>query len=169
MLTRVFGIDHVPHLYGSEDLMSGAVPDSTTARRVGINDAEDRVHRRLVMGLVADCLHTFTSKKELIQAFIDVITGAYSSLSNNLYCAYLIALSFAAHQVICDTKQILHRDISTNNIMLYHPNPPSIFVPITQLRRGLLIDFDYATQFNSQGLSDTHRTVSHSSCRIGNK
>jgi hypothetical protein len=44
---------------------------------------------------------------------------------------------------MCDDKFILHRDISYNNIMLYHSAGSEAV-----LHRGLLIDLDYAVRLN---------------------
>jgi hypothetical protein len=98
MLKRLDGVQHVPHLYDSEDLNLGTELDSTAARRVGISEPEERVHRRLVMGPVGECLYAFASKKELVQAFIDAVTGAciqcfsitYMSLP---YCSFFCSTS----------------------------------------------------------------------------
>jgi hypothetical protein len=70
-------MEGVPHLYASEDLMSFGQTDSTVARRIGITTREERIHRRLVIGPVAQPLSTFSSKKELIQAFLDVIQSMF--------------------------------------------------------------------------------------------
>ena len=52
-----------------------AVVDSTRLHRVGLDYPEARVHRRIVMQPVGETIHSFVSKKELIGAFIDIITG----------------------------------------------------------------------------------------------
>ena len=67
----------VPHLYASEDLMSFGQVDSTAVCHIGISKQEERNHRRLVIGPVAQPLSTFCSKKELIQAFVDVIQSMF--------------------------------------------------------------------------------------------
>lgn len=48
-----------------------------------------------------------------------------------------------AHQVLCDEKKILHRDISHNNIMLYQPHQG---LSSGAERRGFLSDYDYAAR-----------------------
>lgn len=58
---------------------------------------------------------------------------------------------------------MLHRDISLNNILLYHPLHPEQ----SSLRRGLLIDFDYALQLDKKRTepppeNGPRRTVRHS-------
>jgi serine/threonine protein kinase len=75
---------------------------------------------------------------------------------------HLTYFSLAVHKILCDEKSILHRDISTNNIMLYHQTvaPDSETKP--KLRHGLLIDFDYSALIGGDQVpSDTHRTVCH--------
>ena len=76
-LETLKGMEGVPQLFASEDLMSFGNVDSTAARRVGIDKQEERIHRRLVIGPVAQPLSTFSSKKELIQAFINVIQSMF--------------------------------------------------------------------------------------------
>jgi hypothetical protein len=77
MLKHLDDIEHVLLLYDSENLKSGTMLNSMAAPCVGIVEPEDKIHCQLMMGPVAGCLHTFTSKKKLmIQAFIDVVTGA---------------------------------------------------------------------------------------------
>ena len=77
MLKCLDSIQHVLHLYDSEDLKLRTVLNSMAAHCVGISEPEERVHHRLVMGLVAECLYAFALKKELVQAFIDVVTGVH--------------------------------------------------------------------------------------------
>jgi serine/threonine protein kinase len=143
-------VQGVPTLIGGEDVrISPGVVDSTnlirkgltiydpkSRKRSGIVIKEERLHRRIVMTPVAEPIYTFKSKKELIGAFIDVISGA----SNKSFLRNIGKLTiYPAHQHLCTEKKILHRDISYNNIMLYH-SPDSA----NGLRKGLLIDFDYA-------------------------
>ncbi|KAF7343467.1 hypothetical protein MVEN_01779600 [Mycena venus] len=119
---------------------------------------ERRVHRRLVLTPLGNSLSTFASRKELISAFIDAVT---------------------AHRDLYNVN-ILHRDLSINNILLVSPSSnrstpsPSSAVPAsshlpcsttiststaTDLAaaahpgrpRGLLIDFDYALVLNPNG------------------
>ena len=60
----------------------------------------------------------------------------------------------SAHQVLCEQKHILHRDISLNNLMLYDRNPDD------KTRRGMIINFDYSSEIGDEGVpSDNHRTV----------
>jgi serine/threonine protein kinase len=102
---------------------------------------------------VAQLLYTFESKKELIQAFVDIVKSKFLSL---LITHVTTSLSYAisAHKALCEQCHILHRDISLNNLMLYEHGPED------STRRGLLIDFDYSMEIGGpNGPSDNHRTV----------
>jgi hypothetical protein len=79
----------------------------------------------------------------------------------------LACFSLAAHKILCDKKSTLHKDISTNNIMLYHETTEPHSEPGTKLCCGLLIDFYYAALIGGDhALSDTHHTVHHFSIYI---
>jgi hypothetical protein len=52
---------------------------------------------------------------------------------------------FSAHKFLCRERSTLHRDISLNNIILYHdPNSQSNHC------KGLLIDYDYAKELDQE-------------------
>ncbi|KIM73761.1 hypothetical protein PILCRDRAFT_14983, partial [Piloderma croceum F 1598] len=132
ILEKLVDMEGVPHLINSDDVMAHGQIDSTAVHRVGLSYKEERVHRRLVVKPVATPLYTFESKKELIQAFVDIVK---------------------THKALCEQRHILHRDISLNNLMLYEHSPED------STRRGLLIDFDYSTEIGGpNGPSDNHRT-----------
>ncbi|KAJ6481743.1 hypothetical protein C8R45DRAFT_831406 [Mycena sanguinolenta] len=102
---------------------------------------EKRVHHRVVLTPFGHTLPNFASRKELISIFMDAVK---------------------AHQDLYENASILHRDISVNNILLVPsddpPTSPSratlagptidksvhLAVVTSGLRRGLLIDMDYA-------------------------
>ncbi|KAJ2055055.1 hypothetical protein GGI17_006750 [Coemansia sp. S146] len=73
-----------------------------------------RVHRRIVMSQIGQRLHTLKSVDEFITVVCDVMR---------------------CHNAIFKYCQILHRDISDNNILVVRQNG---------IARGLLIDFDCA-------------------------
>jgi hypothetical protein len=75
-LATLTDIEDIPKLIAGEDvkLLDGKV-DSTNLRRTGITHDEERLHRRLVMGPVAEPLSSFKCKKELIGAIIHIIEG----------------------------------------------------------------------------------------------
>ncbi len=79
MLTKIAGVEGVPRLIDWEDIACHGEIDSTAARRVGLSYAEERVHRRLVMEPIAKPLSEFESKKELIQAFADIVKSMFDS------------------------------------------------------------------------------------------
>ncbi|KAJ7628424.1 hypothetical protein FB45DRAFT_918262 [Roridomyces roridus] len=146
-------VDSTAHLRST--IMSSVGPKSAKNRE-RLSDIETRTHRRLVITPFALSLSHFASQRELISIFIDVVK---------------------AHRDLYKKAQILHRDISSNNLMLVPPpgtwnsvdlppTSPSLaalagshtlpkdrvpqpeaapaLVPQSDLRRGLLIDVDYA-------------------------
>ncbi|KAJ2655377.1 hypothetical protein IW148_006078 [Coemansia sp. RSA 1199] len=87
-----------------------------------------RVHRRLALQPLGRPLHTLESPYELIIVLADVMV---------------------AHSVILKTSGYLHRDISTNNIMV---------IDDSEGVHGLLIDFDYAVKTGEARLAIAERT-----------
>ncbi|KAJ7507264.1 hypothetical protein B0H11DRAFT_2319013 [Mycena galericulata] len=65
-----------------------------------LSTIEERIHRRLVLTPFGYALPHFSSRKELISIFIDAVL---------------------AHRELFDKANVLHRDISINNIMLVPP------------------------------------------------
>lgn len=73
-LNVVEGVPCVPTLIAGIDVeLNNGKPMSTETRRVGVDFDENRVRRRLVMTPVGQPLDSFTSKKELIGAMIDIV------------------------------------------------------------------------------------------------
>ncbi|EPQ57055.1 hypothetical protein GLOTRDRAFT_137483 [Gloeophyllum trabeum ATCC 11539] len=101
----------------SEEMYSKMYLDAYTS--VG-----ERVHMRLVMTPFAMPITHFKTKGELVGAFIDVIE---------------------AHKQLVEKANILHRDISVNNIMLVESSDQE---GKNGRRRGLLIDLDYAAHYS---------------------
>lgn len=97
----------VPRLICGEDVRVPTGPhlapifiiDSTARRRVTLaNDqAEERVHRRLLMGPVGIRITNFRSLKELVGAFIDVVQGIFRS---SLIIKYAHNWIFSARQLV---------------------------------------------------------------------
>jgi hypothetical protein len=127
-------------------------------------------------------LESFRSKAELVQAAIDVVESKYFWIIS-LTLQTLNRIGNEAHQKIYLEKEVLHRDVSLNNIMLYTPNTPASrdttasnvrdtlnpdraenYV-VADTRRGLLNDYDYAYA-NKLGKRDGlgRRTVRFKSC-----
>jgi hypothetical protein len=79
IMKDISGIPCVPTFIAGEDLKQPGTTttDSTSLRRVGIHLEEPRLHRRIVMQPVGYDIRSFTSKKELIGAFIDIVQGTF--------------------------------------------------------------------------------------------
>jgi hypothetical protein len=117
------GICGVPVICDREDVRVDGIPDSTRIRRdpqISVEDAENRVHCRLVMTLVCWPLDVFSCKSELIQAFIDIVEGIYLYSSAFMF---LMSELISAHRCLVAVG-ILHRDLSLSNLALA-PGPPS--------------------------------------------
>ncbi|KIK17895.1 hypothetical protein PISMIDRAFT_39784, partial [Pisolithus microcarpus 441] len=112
---------------------------------------ETHLHRRLLLSPVGDPLVQFHSLQELVSIFIDIIQ---------------------VHFVLIDVYNILHRDISINDILMFicttrwtaasHDQEEQENVIVKKkFRCSLLIDFDYADMLNSgkQGVSSSDRTI----------
>ena len=78
ILKKIEGVRDTPALHVGEDvkLSSGKV-DSTALLRQGHDYKEHRCHRRLVMTPVGAPIFTFTSRKELIGAFRNIVQGVF--------------------------------------------------------------------------------------------
>ncbi|KAJ7116397.1 hypothetical protein C8R44DRAFT_792419 [Mycena epipterygia] len=137
-------IPGVTKLITLETVMINRAIDSTAPLRSVIADRSlgIKLHQRMVLTPFARKLSHFTSRKELISVFIDAIE---------------------AHSGLVDAN-IIHCDISSNNIMIADPGsesspPPSPDVddPMTDepesrpLRRGVLIDVDGALLLDNIG------------------
>ncbi|KAJ7135411.1 hypothetical protein C8R43DRAFT_1132628 [Mycena crocata] len=158
ILRMAEGIEGVAQVVADVVVVVNGVEDSTDSLRSAIDPEgkyahiETRIHRRLVLTPFGAPLSQFSSRKELVSIFIDVVTA-----HRDLY-----------------VRKILHRDISVNNVMLVPvpktwesvtlpPTSPSLAAvagphslktpststpvavgPPPALRNGLLIDLDYA-------------------------
>lgn len=71
-------IEGITHIVAEMDTKVGGYPDSTAVHRGGTKYLEERVHRRLLIQPIGDRLKSFKSKRELIQAFIDVIQSKFA-------------------------------------------------------------------------------------------
>ncbi|KAJ7625017.1 hypothetical protein DFH06DRAFT_1008349 [Mycena polygramma] len=153
ILKMAHGVEGVPKVIADVIVIINGVEGTTHHLRSNITPGTDidkqysaierRIHRRLVLTPFGNALPTFATRKELISIFIDVVT---------------------AHRCLYEEANILHRDVSINNILLV-PSPqlpttssstragssPSTFpagLPAPGPRRGLLIDVDYALVLN---------------------
>jgi hypothetical protein len=85
ILRQISGVACVPILIAAEDLKHPGDPnitDSTRLYRAGFDFDEARLHRRILMQPVGESVWSFTSKKELVGVFMDVITSKFAYL----YC-----------------------------------------------------------------------------------
>ena len=111
------GICGVPLLVDHEDVHVDGKPNSMQICRnpkISLGDAEDRVHRCLVMTLVCLPLNVFSCKSELVQAFINIVEGIY--FYSGAF-TFLISELISAHRQLIAAR-ILHRDLSLNNLAL---------------------------------------------------
>ncbi|KAJ7183155.1 hypothetical protein C8R46DRAFT_1209323 [Mycena filopes] len=125
-------IPGIAKLVALETVIVDRAKDSTAPLRSILNGIESvpalRLHQRMVMTPFAHKLSSFRSKRELISVFVDAIE---------------------AHRSLVD-KNILHSDISSNNIMISdEPLSPPPRGPLQ--RRGILIDVDSALELNNIG------------------
>ncbi|KAJ6570173.1 hypothetical protein DFH09DRAFT_1313374 [Mycena vulgaris] len=136
MLEIAKDIPGVTKLVALETVLINRTVDSTAAlRSIIVADADVlgvRAHSRMVLWPLAQKIKYFRSKKELISVFIDAIE---------------------AHRSLVD-KNILHCDISSNNLMISEAAPEAdefeqdLARPV---RRGILIDVDGALFLNKIG------------------
>jgi hypothetical protein len=80
MLERIKDVTCVPTIICGEDLQlpdSGGADSTTVIRRGEAVESEERIHRRILMTPVGESIFSFTSKKELIGGFIDIIEGTH--------------------------------------------------------------------------------------------
>jgi hypothetical protein len=114
---------------------------------------DNRVHTRLVTGPVGLSLLRFTTYTQLLCGLRDAIQGNSPFSTPNMLDGYyrepvLIEL-YAGHRHMFDNYNILHRDISGNNILLRGSGDSG----------GFLIDFDLAIRNDRTESSGTaHRT-----------
>ncbi|KAJ1676242.1 hypothetical protein EV182_008587, partial [Spiromyces aspiralis] len=118
------------------------ITTTTTGNDGGNNDGgsggpapvwPSREHRRIVIGSVGESLRSLKSVPELIIVLRDAMK---------------------CHSVILSECGILHRDISTNNILVVRPESGCV--------RGMLIDFDCAVDMEgSEGEARTEMIGTH--------
>ncbi|KAJ7220055.1 hypothetical protein GGX14DRAFT_585300 [Mycena pura] len=124
-------IPGIPDLIAKETVMFNRTADSTaTLRSILSQDdmPEIRVHQRMVTIPFARKISYFKSRRELISVFIDAIE---------------------AHQGLV-SKNVLHADVSFNNIMIVERAETDDARP-QAVRRGLLIDVDSALNLKKIG------------------
>jgi hypothetical protein len=130
----------VPELVDSGEVIVDGQVDSTSRQRPKAcsSSNQNRVHRMVVQRPVGKRINHFASKREILSSFIQLIQGE----SYHIFQRSMSSLRyFLAHQSSSTRAKILHRDISVNNLILVDLK---LTEPITTLRRGSLIDYDYA-------------------------
>jgi hypothetical protein len=141
ILNLLKDIRGVPKLVKAWDVRVSGSLDTTETRRntlpPQINTSEIRLHRRLVLEPFAVPITYFSRRMELLECFMDVITGTYCRPRRSHSD---VDYSLTAHGEVV-ARGILHCDISLNNIMVYYVSTANGIVA-----RGLLIDYDYATK-----------------------
>ncbi|KAI6019347.1 hypothetical protein PISMIDRAFT_10731 [Pisolithus microcarpus 441] len=154
ILLKVKGLMGVSQLVEAWTIQTEGANETTDqlqpAFLVGNIEFETRLHRHLLLTPVGDPLAQFSSLQELVSIFIDIIH---------------------VHFVLVDIYNILHCDISFNNILLFicatrwattsHVQQEwENAIANKKFRCGLLIDFDYANILNAgkQGVSSGDRT-----------
>ncbi|TRM60823.1 hypothetical protein BD626DRAFT_406927 [Schizophyllum amplum] len=151
-------IEGIITLVAEETVMEGDNPRSTATIRQALqdhdrahelDDIEVRHHHRLVLKPFGLHLEYFTSKKELLSVLKDCVE---------------------AHEKLVYEKHILHSDISDNNVMIRAKGTKD------GLRRGLLIDLDYASFIGEKRdrTAIAHRTgtlpfMAHEILRMGDE
>ncbi|KAJ2229850.1 hypothetical protein EV180_001282 [Coemansia sp. RSA 518] len=111
------------------DLGNGVMVDDSVQSILAEVDTEvtvHRVHKRLVIEPLGEPLNTVRTVRELIMVLYDAMS---------------------AYSAIHDRCQILHRDISTNNIIVCRNANGSA--------RGTLIDFDFALDIEREATNPT--------------
>ncbi|KAJ2681265.1 hypothetical protein IWW39_006387, partial [Coemansia spiralis] len=104
------------------------IKDNTDMMYQGVEFAGDdlprfRVHRRIVLSQIGERIHSVKSVDKLVTVLCDVMR---------------------CHNAIFEHCQILHRDISDNNVLVVRQGDG--------IARGLLIDFDYALDMSIEEL-----------------
>ncbi|KAH9856214.1 hypothetical protein C2E23DRAFT_882323 [Lenzites betulinus] len=98
--------------------------------------AKERSHMRMVVDTVGRPLDDFDSTKELVMAIYDAIRG---------------------HQTLMERCGILHRDVSSGNILIveYQPDDRTELAPCN----GILHDFDYSSMLREPPPADGSSTA----------
>ena len=115
ILRPIQGMVGVPELVSAWTIKIGGMDDKTDIRRFPLPySGEVWIHRRLLMKLVAIPISEFESVRELL-IFIDILDGTSEWLS----CSFTNLTMHTVHQRLVVEFNILHHDISVNNIMMY--------------------------------------------------
>ena len=115
-----------------------------------LKDVRPRIHTRLVFADVGRKLIDYKDSRELVTVMRDAILGMVLPE----YCQILKLIFSEAHHEAWANAEILHRDISPNNIVILDQE--------SGVSRGLLIDWDLCKRKSelNQGASSHSRSVS---------
>lgn len=114
---------NVPTLLWGDDLGQKTKTKSYTDEKWNLgaesSHLSERAHVRFAEDFVGLPLSKFKSSKELVQAIYDAMLGTSYPMSLLCFASYLILqLIHIAHQDAYHKCNILHRDISSNNILM---------------------------------------------------
>jgi hypothetical protein len=156
-LEKIGEMEGIPKLVCSEDVTINGVALSTGRLRHGVygNSDMERIRRRTVTSSCGSHIAQFRSKRELISALKDIVVSAscfhYFILPKSSNCSSL------ALKTLATVKDLVHRDISYNNILLLDPKDGD---SKENHRRGLLIDLEYAASMvTAQAMVPTVSTL----------
>jgi Fungal protein kinase len=144
------GVSSIPTVIWEGAVGTDREASTSTIRQGFFPDDDCRIHRRIVLTPHGEPLTNFISLAELITALRDVVCGM--STYWQLQCLLTTVYLYPAH-CACIDNDVLHGDISLNNIVLVQQG--GIY------RKGYLIDFDYASLCSSNDGFGEH-TVSRS-------
>ena len=173
ILLRIKGVLGVSQLVEAWMLQTDGADETTDWLRpaflVRNKEFETCIHQRLLLTPVGDPLVQFSSLQELVSIFINIVQGEHH------YFHYLINYSLfflLVHFILVDVHNILHRDMSINNFLIFfcdigwpatthNQKERENVIASKKFRRGLLIDFDYADIINAekQGILSGDHTV----------
>jgi len=116
ILWPIQGMVGVPELISAWTVKIGGTDDKTDICRFPLPySGEVRIHCWLLMKPVAIPISEFESVRELLSIFIDILDGTSEWLS----CSFANLTMHTVHQRLVVEFNILHHDISVNNIMMY--------------------------------------------------
>lgn len=110
---------HTPHTTG---------PKRVQDKRVTFTE---RVHYRIIFKEVGKPLHEILSFKTVCSALCDIVKGTLCLILHLVYSSDLLGYLPPAALEVLHKKKVVHRDISTGNILVYK-------------KRGILSDLEYS-------------------------
>ena len=128
----------IPTLLGGGDVYSSRLGEKIKQRTPPDLSRTSRIHYRLVLKEICSPLEEFKTADELVYAIMCALSGmlSFTTISAD-YRLTNITFHFKAHERAWKQCNLLHRDISASNILLYEN-------PETGMVEGLLADWDLA-------------------------